>query len=154
MIRRPPRSTLFPYTTLFRSTAVGMQARQYLYSVKEVSIHVGTLVKSLGVVGCPPILHVAIGVILTTLVIETVGHFMANHYTDSAIVERIVGLGVKERILKNARREAYLIGCRVIISINRLRSHEPFVLVNGLSGSLFYDFVDLELTTSLYILVE
>src|SRR5947209_13597794 len=23
MIRRPPRSTLFPYTTLFRSTAVG-----------------------------------------------------------------------------------------------------------------------------------
>src|SRR3712207_8255374 len=24
MIRRPPRSTLFPYTTLFRSTAVGM----------------------------------------------------------------------------------------------------------------------------------
>src|SRR3712207_8990051 len=71
MIRRPPRSTLFPYTTLFRSTAVGMQARQYLYSVKEVSIHVGTLVKSLCVVGSPPILHVAIGVILTTLVIET-----------------------------------------------------------------------------------
>src|SRR3712207_7529195 len=24
MIRRPPRSTLFPYTTLFRSTAVGV----------------------------------------------------------------------------------------------------------------------------------
>src|SRR2546429_3425332 len=26
MIRRPPRSTLFPYTTLFRSSAVGSQA--------------------------------------------------------------------------------------------------------------------------------
>src|SRR2546423_11665264 len=25
MIRRPPRSTLFPYTTLFRSPGVGMQ---------------------------------------------------------------------------------------------------------------------------------
>src|SRR2546422_2023331 len=25
MIRRPPRSTLFPYTTLFRSIAVGLQ---------------------------------------------------------------------------------------------------------------------------------
>src|SRR2546422_7093342 len=24
MIRRPPRSTLFPYTTLFRSTSVGL----------------------------------------------------------------------------------------------------------------------------------
>src|SRR2546430_11121048 len=27
MIRRPPRSTLFPYTTLFRSLAVMMQAQ-------------------------------------------------------------------------------------------------------------------------------
>src|SRR3712207_7076569 len=26
MIRRPPRSTLFPYTTLFRSQAVGVEA--------------------------------------------------------------------------------------------------------------------------------
>src|SRR2546427_6578738 len=26
MIRRPPRSTLFPYTTLFRSLGLGMQA--------------------------------------------------------------------------------------------------------------------------------
>src|SRR2546426_9719577 len=28
MIRRPPRSTLFPYTTLFRSNADGSMARQ------------------------------------------------------------------------------------------------------------------------------
>src|SRR5262245_63655700 len=28
MIRRPPRSTLFPYTTLFRSTLVGFQLVQ------------------------------------------------------------------------------------------------------------------------------
>src|SRR5260370_35651365 len=28
MIRRPPRSTLFPYTTLFRSTELRAQARQ------------------------------------------------------------------------------------------------------------------------------
>src|SRR5687767_15407920 len=27
MIRRPPRSTLFPYTTLFRSRAAGVPAR-------------------------------------------------------------------------------------------------------------------------------
>src|SRR5207253_6611284 len=27
MIRRPPRSTLFPYTTLFRSTAAGASRR-------------------------------------------------------------------------------------------------------------------------------
>src|SRR2546430_9263703 len=28
MIRRPPRSTLFPYTTLFRSDALAIAARQ------------------------------------------------------------------------------------------------------------------------------
>src|SRR5437588_5918107 len=28
MIRRPPRSTLFPYTTLFRSLTAGYQAEQ------------------------------------------------------------------------------------------------------------------------------
>src|SRR2546425_7351615 len=28
MIRRPPRSTLFPYTTLFRSTAAGRTSRR------------------------------------------------------------------------------------------------------------------------------
>src|SRR2546426_2046669 len=30
MIRRPPRSTLFPYTTLFRSEAEDRQARDHL----------------------------------------------------------------------------------------------------------------------------
>src|SRR2546427_7234522 len=29
MIRRPPRSTLFPYTTLFRSAAVGGNAAEH-----------------------------------------------------------------------------------------------------------------------------
>src|SRR2546427_2176552 len=32
MIRRPPRSTLFPYTTLFRSRAVRQRCEQYLTS--------------------------------------------------------------------------------------------------------------------------
>src|SRR3989442_4377028 len=30
MIRRPPRSTLFPYTTLFRSTSIGSLARHVM----------------------------------------------------------------------------------------------------------------------------
>src|SRR5256885_6261336 len=33
MIRRPPRSTLFPYTTLFRSTAFAIRAGLYLVFV-------------------------------------------------------------------------------------------------------------------------
>src|SRR2546427_5347975 len=33
MIRRPPRSTLFPYTTLFRSHRIGRQVRRELRCV-------------------------------------------------------------------------------------------------------------------------
>src|SRR3712207_7080808 len=35
MIRRPPRSTLFPYTTLFRSELVGDEPAQDLFSGKR-----------------------------------------------------------------------------------------------------------------------
>src|SRR5258708_27202581 len=39
MIRRPPRSTLFPYTTLFRSlTAAGNTQTLYLDGVKVTSL--------------------------------------------------------------------------------------------------------------------
>src|SRR2546425_11138091 len=35
MIRRPPRSTLFPYTTLFRSIGVGQLARRLAHARLE-----------------------------------------------------------------------------------------------------------------------
>src|SRR5438552_18422737 len=35
MIRRPPRSTLFPYTTLFRSYGVGCSARKWCGSDRQ-----------------------------------------------------------------------------------------------------------------------
>src|SRR2546426_3178840 len=39
MIRRPPRSTLFPYTTLFRSPHVrGAAARHPYFAVREVVV--------------------------------------------------------------------------------------------------------------------
>src|SRR5258708_32051268 len=37
MIRRPPRSTLFPYTTLFRSLAPGPVARAYEFWVRRLA---------------------------------------------------------------------------------------------------------------------
>src|SRR3712207_8011425 len=46
MIRRPPRSTLFPYTTLFRSVAVDGLAR-----LAQLGQHVGQVQLALGVVG-------------------------------------------------------------------------------------------------------
>ena len=41
MIRRPPRSTLFPYTTLFRSSGANEQSR----GLAEINLGVGQLDK-------------------------------------------------------------------------------------------------------------
>src|SRR5690349_23027547 len=38
MIRRPPRSTLFPYTTLFRSMQKGKRAQERLMEVPDLSL--------------------------------------------------------------------------------------------------------------------
>src|SRR3712207_8967531 len=40
MIRRPPRSTLFPYTTLFRSCSYGPWARAIEGIFKEEKFHI------------------------------------------------------------------------------------------------------------------
>src|SRR5438445_9310285 len=39
MTPHPPRSTLFPYTTLFRSGAVSIEARQDLCAIRRRSHH-------------------------------------------------------------------------------------------------------------------
>src|SRR2546427_7344095 len=39
MIRRPPRSTLFPYTTLFRSSATGANAIAGIAAFASGSVH-------------------------------------------------------------------------------------------------------------------
>src|SRR3712207_9221937 len=39
MIRRPPRSTLFPYTTLFRSAGAGGQPRRASDAVQVLADH-------------------------------------------------------------------------------------------------------------------
>src|SRR3712207_8411310 len=46
MIRRPPRSTLFPYTTLFRSTnntCVKLDGREFLFGETQVRTSTDTL---------------------------------------------------------------------------------------------------------------
>src|SRR3712207_7387339 len=40
MIRRPPRSTLFPYTTLFRSRREGLEARNRDHRRRGVAVSV------------------------------------------------------------------------------------------------------------------
>ena len=50
---------------------------------------------------------------------------MSDDTADSTIVKGIVCLWIKEWWLENAGREADLVGGRVIVSIDSLRSHKP-----------------------------
>ena len=54
------------------------------------------------------------------------GHLVADHNADSAIVHRLVGIRIEERRLKDGCREADFVGCRIVVGIHRLRSHPPF----------------------------
>src|SRR2546430_11818822 len=48
MIRRPPRSTLFPYTTLFRSGPIGERFRDALMRASRRGVRVQVLIDSFG----------------------------------------------------------------------------------------------------------
>src|SRR3989442_6586580 len=50
MIRRPPRSTLFPYTTLFRSLEGGIRMRLAIRSTLRALLVLGGLVAGVGAV--------------------------------------------------------------------------------------------------------
>src|SRR5690242_21427481 len=71
MIRRPPRSTLFPYTTLFRSEQIGraLAAKPEAYTVVVRSttlpgtleeLVIPALCHGLGAAGLPPQVQVAV----------------------------------------------------------------------------------------------
>src|SRR3712207_7105811 len=46
MIRRPPRSTLFPYTTLFRSHALAQHVASDAVARRDAAVHRGRTVRS------------------------------------------------------------------------------------------------------------
>ena len=58
---------------------------------------------------------------------------MTNDSTDSTIISCIIHCWIEERRLENSCREVNTIGCWVIVSINRLWSHVPFLLINRLT---------------------
>src|SRR2546430_17620342 len=48
MIRRPPRSTLFPYTTLFRSCALAVLVLTVALDISHLQVHLSQQIDYLG----------------------------------------------------------------------------------------------------------
>ena len=134
-------------------TAVGIQIRQNLDVAEEISIHISTLVETFCIFSCPPVLQITASIILTTLIIESVSHLMADYYADSTIVECCISLRIEERILENTGWEADFIGSRIVVSIHGLRSHEPLILIYWLSCLLCNLLIVGKLAASQHVLI-
>ena len=88
-------------------------------------------VETLVIVRRPPVAQYAPGIELAALVVEAVADFVADHGADSTVIDRVVGLHVEERRLQDRGRENDLVGEWIVVSIDGLRRHDPFGLVDG-----------------------
>ena len=116
-----------------RERTVSVYARSHFDLVERFFHHFRALVEGGFVLCRPPVDHVTVLVELTTLIVEAVGHLMTDDNTDSAVVERVIGIHIEERILQDAGRETDLVGRGVIVCVHRLRGHVPFLLVHRLA---------------------
>jgi hypothetical protein len=80
--------------------------------------------------GGPPVGDVAVAVVLRALVVEAVADLVADDRADAAVVGGVVGLGVEERRLQDRGREHDLVHPRVVVGVDRLRGHQPLVVVD------------------------
>src|SRR3990167_2197864 len=118
MIRRPPRSTLFPYTTLFRSLAKLLHEDRCFFC------------KALFVFFGPPFREVSLFVKLTSLVVKSMGKLVPDDGADCTVVHRIIRPGIKKRRLENGGGKSNLIPLVVVHGVYRLRQHMPLCLIH------------------------
>ena len=81
----------------------------------------------------PPVVEVAVAVVLRALVVEAVADLVPDHRADRAVVHRVVGVEVEERRLQDRGREDDLVHPRVVVRVHRLRRHQPLGPVDRLA---------------------
>src|SRR5208282_615346 len=87
------------------------------------------LFKLLAIFGRPPVVQVALRIVLASLVVKTVGQLVSDHQPNSAEVHGIVHVLVKERRLQNAGgKDDFVVGATVV-GVDRRRRHAPFLAV-------------------------
>ncbi len=80
-----------------------------------------------------PVVQIAVGVELAALIVEAMADLMPDDGADATVVHRIVGLHVEERRLQDRGRKHDLILFRVVVRIDSLRRHLPFVAIDRLA---------------------
>ena len=78
----------------------------------------------------PPVFEIALEVKLAPLIVEAVGHLVANNGPDRSIVKCIVGAQIEIGRLQNARRKNYLVHQRVVVGVDGRRRHGPLGAVD------------------------
>ena len=112
---------------------VGIDTGRNFNAVEMINDELGFLLEGGGILFGPPVGEVAVFVVVTALVVEAVGHLVADNHADGTVVGGIIRVHVEERRLQDAGREAYLVGGGVIIGVHRLRGHLPFGRIDFLA---------------------
>src|ERR1700733_7848893 len=77
-----------------------------------------------------PVAKVSLGVKLAALIVKTVADLVSDDDTDAAIVDGIVRAWIKEGRLQYRRRKHNFILLRIVIGVDGLRIHLPFIAID------------------------
>src|SRR5882724_8085118 len=123
---------------IFTEGQVPVDMKSIYGDILVILLHdeVGFLLKAVGVFRRPPILQIPVRIILTTLVIESMRHFMADHQPDGAVIHGIVPVLEEEWWLQYARREINIVGRGIVIGVYSGWRHMPLGAVHRLADSV------------------
>src|SRR5580658_1647659 len=109
-----------------RQMAVEVLTRSHLKAVVLLGIALAAILELGEVIGCEPHADVALRVVLCALVVEAVGHLVADDDADAAEVDgRILG-DVIERRLQDPGGEVDVVLRRLVVGVDGRRRHAPF----------------------------
>src|SRR5690606_10604355 len=101
--------------------------------------HFDFSIEFFGIVLGPPVIQIAVCIVLATLIVKTMSHFMTDYSTDSSVIYSIISIWIVKWKLENTGWKNDFIETRIVICIHGLRRHHPFGFVNRLTK--FIDFV-------------
>ena len=120
----------FAVQLLCRRVALG---RRRLKAAVLVGHAIGALGEGLAVGGGLPLAQIALAVVLRALIVEAVGHFVADDHADAAKVDRRIDGEVEERRLQDAGRKIDVVERWVVVGVDGRRRHAPLLLVYRLA---------------------